>query len=114
MPFQNTRQAVAETEAEGPGWMDSVREYGGPVAKYLFAFIAALMIYLFVVRPIVQWVTDTDVSDAQLLQQLPKTVGELEREFDQNTNQLPSNATQLLSANSEKAVQLMRSWMSQA
>ena len=78
------------------------------------SFLLAMMIYLFVVRPIVQWVTDTDVSDAQLLQQLPKTVGELEREFDQNPNQLPSNASRLLSANSEKAVQLMRSWMSQA
>jgi len=114
MPFQNTRQTVSETEAESPGWMDSVRQYGGPAVKYIFTFIVAMMIYLFVVRPIVQWVTDTDVSDAQLLQQLPKTVGELEREFDQNPNQLPSNASRLLSANSEKAVQLMRSWMSQA
>jgi hypothetical protein len=95
--------------------MDSVSEFGGPMLKYIFAFVGVIVAYLFILRPIVQYVTAADVSDAQLLQQLPKTVGELEREFDGGAGSLPAgnNAARLLTENSEKAVQLLRSWMSQ-
>jgi len=115
LPFESTGVEDTGAASEESGWMDSVRQFGGPVLKYLLSFIVVIVVYLFIIRPIVQWVTATDVSDAQLLQQLPKTVGELEREFDNGANSLPAgnNTARMLTENSDKAVQLLRSWMSQ-
>ena len=94
--------------------MDSLRKQAGPFVRYLIMAVVAFLAYAMVIRPVVQWVTATDVSDAQLLQQLPKTVGELEREFGQGAGALPyGNTAGLISGNSEKTIQLLRSWMSQ-
>ena len=115
MPFDAALIEHVEAEKKEAGWMDSIRKTVGPAVKYIFALVATLLVYLFLLRPVVQWVTATDVSDAQLLQQLPKTVGELEREFDRGGGALAYNngSAGLLSGNNEKAVQLLRNWMNQ-
>ena len=117
LPFETSAimNGTEAAQAES-GWMDGIKKHAGPFVRYLILLVVAVLAYIMVIRPVVQWVTATDVSDAQLLQQLPKTVGELEREFGQGAGALPygGNAAGLISGNSEKTIQLLRSWMSQA
>ncbi len=113
--FETDKVSVGDPNNPKVSWIENVFAVARPVLKYLFASLAVFLVYLIVIRPVVRWVTSVEVSDAQLLQQLPKTVGELEREFDQGSKRLPYNdrAANLLSGNSEKIVQVLRSMVNQ-
>jgi len=115
LPFKIDKLNHGDPNSPKPSWLENAMEFIKPAMKYLFALVAVFLVYLFVIRPVVRWVTTVEVPDAQLLQQLPKTVGELEREFDQGAKRLPYNdrAASLLSGNSEKVVQALRNMVNQ-
>jgi len=69
-----------------------------------------------VVRPITKWLTSGSSGDVELLQQLPKTVGEIEREFGGATAAMPyrDEINRLLTAEGDISTDVMRDWMKES
>ena len=42
-----------------------------------------------VIKPVIAWVTSSTVRTGEILKQLPMTVGEIERDYGKNGNNLP-------------------------
>ena len=113
IPFQNAK-VPGEEEAEiGQGWLSKTRSYLPAMLKYLLSGVFVLFTFLFVIRPLIQWVTSTTISDAELLQQLPKTVGEIEREYGQTPTPLPfmDRAAQMIRRDAGASAELMKDWL---
>lgn len=98
-------------EAEAPTWIDKLKPYGG-IVKYALAALFVLMAFIFVVRPLVRWLTTAAAGDYELLSQLPKTVGELESEMG-TSGALPyrQKVSRMIDGDSEKGLTMMRDWL---
>jgi hypothetical protein len=70
---------------------------------------------MFVVRPVVQWLTTSSIGDTDLLRQLPKTVGEIEREYGGETKSLPfrDRALEMMTKSDNSSVSLMKDWLNE-
>lgn len=76
--FENDKlQEVEEGKIEKK-WFSS-KEYA-PLIKYAFWAIFMLLALIFVIRPLLRWLTSSSIPDMEILKQLPKTVGEIEME----------------------------------
>ena len=67
--------------------------------------------YVFVIRPVIRWLTASSAGNKPMLTQLPKTLAEIESESGRG---MPSRdkALRLLTGNQEaQALDLMRGWM---
>jgi flagellar M-ring protein FliF len=115
IPFETGAPGSEPGEPQAPGWSRRLVGWGEAAARYGVPLFALLLAFLFVIRPIVHWLTSASASDNALLQQLPKTVGELEKDFAQAGRSLPfrDRAVQLLSGDNDTSVQLMQNWMKQ-
>ncbi len=71
---------------------------------------------MFFVRPLVRWLTEYSFGDMQMFKQLPKTVGELEGEFDPAAKRLMfrDQASQLVSNDNEASMGVMRDWIKES
>ena len=114
IPFENAKLTVAEVENEpiATGWLPLLKRYGAFI-KYGFLFLFVLLSFLFVVRPIMLWLTSSSFSDSQILTQLPKTVGELETEYGTGLKGLPfkSKAMEMITTDKEGSVEVLRNWL---
>jgi flagellar M-ring protein FliF len=113
IPFEATK-AAAEGEEFKEDWRSTLKQYR-PVLKYAFLGIFLVLTFLFVVRPVVQWLTTASASaDLEVLRQLPKTVGEIEREYRGGGIKGPQfreRALEMISKDNDHSVQLIRDWM---
>jgi flagellar M-ring protein FliF len=109
IPFKNAKPVEAEPPAE-PGLLDQVKQYA-PFYKYGILIVFIMFVFLFVVRPIVRWLTG-GAQGVEMLRQLPVTVGEAEGGGAQ-VKKLPyrEQATQLLLASGESGVDVMKEWI---
>ena len=75
-----------------------------------------LLTFIFVIRPLIQWLTAEASNNAQLLGQLPRTVNEIEREYGQSPKALPvsNQLSQLAMADNQAFVEVLREWMKQS
>jgi hypothetical protein len=80
--------------------------------KYSLLGIFLLFSFLFVIRPIMKWLTAAGSGDVQYLQQLPKTVGELEQEMG-GSGSMPyrDELNRLLTTDSDISSDVMRDWL---
>ena len=69
------------------------------------------MTFLFVVKPLIKWLTGNAAGDAEILHQLPKTVGELENEADPKRLAFKDQVSQLITQDSEASLGVMRDWL---
>ncbi len=108
IPFETSRM-FEEKEPEEPADLFHKILKFKPFFKQIFAGLAILFCFIFVVRPLLKWLTSDSVKDMQLLTQLPKTVTEIEREY---AHGIPQNtALGAISANKEAAAGLMKDWL---
>ncbi|MCP4693157.1 MAG: hypothetical protein GY859_34260, partial [Desulfobacterales bacterium] len=72
-----------------------------------------LLLFLFVIRPLVKWLTSGPSGDVEILKQLPKTVGELESEYDAAGPPVTyhDKARQLIASDSDTSIEVLREWM---
>jgi flagellar M-ring protein FliF len=96
--------------AEAPGLLDKFSKYAY-LLKYLIAGGFLVFSYLFVVKPLIAWLTSTSVEDYELIEQLPKTIAELEKQYDGNQLPYTQQAAKLISSNQDGTAQLMQSWL---
>jgi len=103
------------------GNMEKIKEEGGfakiqkykPVFKYTFLGIFLIFSFLFIVRPLTRWLTSNTLTEMDILKQLPKTVGELEREYAGSMGGLKNtgSVTQLLETDKDVSVGVIKDWM---
>ena len=77
IPFAaDPRMAGMEETAEAP---EPFYKTYAPLFKYGLVAIFVLLSFIFVIRPLVRWLTAGSMGDVEILKQLPMTVGEIER-----------------------------------
>jgi flagellar M-ring protein FliF len=119
IPFETTRALMEEDQVVETGWYDLLKNYK-PYLKYGFLSLFLILSFLFFVRPLVRWLTDYSFGDMKIFRQLPKTVGELESDYDQLTNpsraglKFRDRASQLITSDSEASVDVMRDWIKES
>ena len=72
-----------------------------------------LFSFVFVVRPLIQWLTTNTASELGLLSQLPKTIDEVEREYGGGLTDLPykTKALQMIENDKERSAEVVREWL---
>ena len=117
IPFETARLPLGEDQEElsQGGWLSILKGYGSFV-KYGFLVIFILLSFLFVVRPLVQWLTSSSFGDGDILNQLPKTVGELEKEYGEGMKSLPfkNKALQMITTDKEGSAEVLRNWLKES
>jgi len=115
IPFETTKLETKDTEVVEEGWMDLLKQYQ-PYLKYGFLSLFLLLSFMFFVKPLVRWLTEYSFGDMQMFKQLPKTVGELEGEFNPEANQLlfQDQASELIAKNKEASLGVMRDWIKES
>jgi len=110
IPFKTTKPVDAAPQPE-PGLLDQVKQQA-PFYKYGILIVFMIFAFLFIVRPIVRWLTAGSAQGVEMLKQLPVTVSEAEGGGNQLAR-LPyrEQATQLLLAASEGGVDIMKDWI---
>lgn len=111
IPFETKKLLGAEQAPPQTGWLDRVRSAAGSM-KYVFLGLFLLLLFIFVVRPIVRWLTESVAGDGQLLGQLPKTVGEIESEYGKAGYR--EELDRLLTNDSDAAVNVMQDWIKES
>jgi flagellar M-ring protein FliF len=113
MPFENAEPADAPTVVGNNGWVSKLMQYAVYI-KYAFSVVFMLLTFIFVIRPLIQWLTAGSPRDAQLIGQLPRTVSEIERE-EYGTSPAPlqvsNQLSQLAMADNQAFVEVLREWM---
>ena len=113
IPF-NTDKLAVQPKAEGVHlWMDRIKAYGSYI-KYLVGGLFVLFTFLFIIRPIIRWLTDTSWEDVELLEHLPQTIAEIERQYsnsEQPRSPYVDQAAQLIQQNQADSTQLVQEWL---
>ena len=115
IPFETTRLAAKDNQVVEEGWMDLLKKYQ-PYFKYGFLTLFLILSFMFFVKPLVRWLTEYSFGDMQMFKQLPKTVSELESEFNPDGNQLVfrDQASQLIASDKEASLGVMREWIKES
>jgi flagellar M-ring protein FliF len=114
IPFDTSKSDGMETE-ESPGFGSSLLSKYSQYIKYGAAGFILLMTFLFVVRPIVTWITASTLNEQPLIDQLPKRVSELEGKSTGPAKQISyqDQASRVLK-DDQSSLELLREWMSEA
>jgi flagellar M-ring protein FliF len=114
IPFETTRfDTETETVATG-GWAAGLKRF-----KFLFDFLLVglfiVLSFIFLVRPLIKWLTAENPLSGEIIRQLPKTVGELEREYQGAGGQISymDQARQKIAAEGQNSIGVMKDWIKQ-
>ncbi len=112
IPFETDKLMGNVEEIKQEGRLATLQQYK-PVLKYTFLGIFLLFSFLFIVRPLTKWLTSNALTEMDILKQLPKTVGELEREYSGSTGRLgnTNSVNQLLEKDKDVSVDVIKDWM---
>ena len=112
IPFETNQMAQADDDSLLETWMSRLKDYK-PYFKYTFLSLFLILTFFFVVQPLIKWLTNHTAGDAEILHQLPKTVGELENEYGADAKQLTfkDQISQLITRDNEASVGAVRDWL---
>jgi len=113
IPFEMPKTPQGEEVVSEEGMLSGLKKFT-PFMRYGFLGIFLFLTFVFVARPLVRWLTSIPIGDMELVQQLPMTVGEIEKGYGQGTQSLPfrDRATELLlGGDGEHGAKLMRDWL---
>jgi flagellar M-ring protein FliF len=93
-------------------WLSQLKNYK-PYFKYTFLSLFLILSFIFVVQPLIRWLTAHTAADTEILDQLPKTVGELEKDYGADPKRLTfkDQISQLVASDNEASVGVMRDWL---
>lgn len=111
IPFEMEKVMKGEEKVAPIGWLDRLREHQDQY-KYMFLGIFLFFSFLFIVRPLIKWLTGSVKGDMQFIQQLPMTVGEIENGYSGGGLNMPNRdeLNRLLSGDSEVTANVIREW----
>jgi len=110
--FENDKRKEVEESKIEKKWFSS-KEYV-PLIKYALGGIVILLILIFVIRPLIRRLRSRSTGDMEILKQLPKTVGEIEREQAGEMQKLlpfRDQAVQLIKDDSSASIEVVRDWI---
>jgi flagellar M-ring protein FliF len=112
IPFETTRLMDTQESTEPRDWMTWLKPYQSYL-KYAFFGLFLFLSFVFIIRPLIRWLTDQSPAEMAMLKQLPKTVGELEGEYGNVTKHLTftNQASQLVASDNDASVGVMRDWL---
>jgi len=112
IPFETNQMAQPDDDSLLETWMARLKDYK-PYFKYTFLSLFLILTFFFVVQPLIRWLTTHTAGDAEILHQLPKTVGELENEYGTDTKRLTfkDQMSQLITRDNDASVGAMRDWL---
>jgi flagellar M-ring protein FliF len=110
IPFETSQMDQSETDSAIHRWLDNLKQYK-PYFKYAFLSLFLCLTFLFIVKPLIKWLTGNAAGGTELLDQLPKTVGELENEADPKLLAFKDQISQLITQDSEASLGVMRDWL---
>ena len=114
LPFETGRLKEDANPPEDAGWLSNLQSYK-KYLKHVFLGLFLILTFLFVVRPLIRWLTEHTVGEGEIFKQLPKTVGEIEDEYNQGIRRLPfrDQASQLIANDSEASLGVMNNWLNE-
>ena len=110
LPFESLTTAENDAGEATGGWLSDLKDYA-PSMKLVSLSILLLLSFIFVIRPVIRWLTASPSGNEPMLAQLPKTLAEIESESGRS---MPNRdkALRLLTGNQEiQTLDLMRGWM---
>ena len=112
IPFETTRLLEPAEPSAPQGWMTWLQPYQSYL-KYVFFGLFLFLSFVFIIKPLVRWLTDQSLAEMAMVKQLPKTVGELEGEYGSASKHLTftDQASQLVASDNEASVGVMRDWL---
>lgn len=109
---QNVQTAPAEPE----NWASRLKAYS-KVGRIAAAALFCLLVFLFIVRPLIRWITASSPWDKEIYTQLPKTIAEIESAYagggSAAVHELThvSQAAQMMSSDKKNTARLLQGWM---
>jgi flagellar M-ring protein FliF len=112
IPFETTQMADTEGESAVDRWLVHLKKYKS-YFKYAFLSLFLFLTFMFVVKPLITWLTAQTAGDSEILGQLPRTVGELEGEYAADPKLLAfrDEISKLIASDNEASVGVMRDWL---
>lgn len=93
--------------------MSKLKDYGSYI-KYFMGGLFILFTFMYIVRPLMKWLTETSWEDVDLLEHLPKSISELEKQYsggESGKTKYVEQAAQVMQNNQEDTSQLMQQWL---
>jgi flagellar M-ring protein FliF len=114
IPFETTTLADSEDSGNADSWLTRLKAYQSDF-KYAFLGLFLFLSFIFIVKPLVKWLTERSISEMEIVKQLPKTVGEIESEYGTGSQRLTfkDRASHLLENDNEASVGVMRDWLNE-
>ncbi len=114
IPFEAAKMKEGEEEIIEEGWLSKLEQHKG-YFRYVFLGVFLLFSFLFVVRPLVRWLTSGPSGGAEMLKQLPLTVEEIERGYGEGAKNLPyrDRALAMLTGADESTMTIAREWLTE-
>ncbi len=110
LPFEPLMTIEDEEDEPEGGWLSTLREYA-PSTKLISLSILLLFSFIFVIRPVIRWLTASPGGNDAMLTQLPKTLAEIESESGRNMPNRDKALRLLTGTQEEQTLDLMRGWM---
>ena len=114
IPFETDKLSGTIETPQPVGLFDQVKRHDDTL-KYIFLSAFLVFSFLFVVRPIIKWLTANTLSEAQFMDQLPMTVGEMEKKYNRTAN-MPNRdeLNQLLTGDTALTADVLRDWINES
>lgn len=111
IPF-NTDKLIPEGEPISGQLLDGLKAYSS-IFKYMAVGLFVLFTFMYVIRPLIQWLTDTSWEDVDLLEHLPRTISEIESQYASKGggDDFVQQAAQLITSNQDDSSRLMQEWL---
>ncbi len=112
--FEIEEQKEGDEEVVEKGMLDMLEEYREYI-KYALMSVFLLLIFLFVVRPLVKWLTAVPGGSGDMLKQLPMTISEIEKGYGEGGGALPyrDQALKMLMGEEEGTVSIAKEWLAE-
>ncbi len=109
--------ATTQTEpAPEETWMTKISKFE-KMGRFVALALFCLLVFMFMVRPLIRWVTTSSPWDKEIYSQLPKTIAEIEHEYARgrpgSLAELPhvSQAAQMMTSDNKNSAKLLQGWM---
>ncbi len=112
IPFETQDLTEDEEQLFDTGWMARLKKLA-PSIQSIFLSLFLILTFLFIVRPLIRWLTERTLGDRELLTQLPKPLSELEQDDFRDVKHLPfsDQISDLIASDSEASLGVMRDWL---
>lgn len=112
IPFETSQLGMGEEVEPSVGIADKLRQFKF-IFEYMLVALFVVFSFLFLVRPLVRWLTAEPSGGGEIVRQLPKTVSELEREYSHGAQQLPfrDQIQQMIASDNQGSLGVMREWI---